>query len=70
MASRKCPDPCVPPSDSAPPCGLTGIRPLIRILLPSSSQLSSMNGPASPGPHQPAFSIQLSVIGVNPSYGK
>ena len=29
-----------------------------------------MNSPASPGPQKPAFSIQLRVMNVNPSYGK
>ena len=31
IASRMWPEPCVPPSESAPPCGFTGIRPSIRM---------------------------------------
>ena len=36
----------------------------------SSSQCSARNAPASPGPQNPAFSNQFSVMMVKPSYGK
>jgi hypothetical protein len=62
-----CPEPCVAPSESAPPCGFTGTRPLIMILLASLSQWLSTNAPPSPGPHHPTFSIQDSVMKLKPS---